>query len=44
MKLYHFTDEKGVEGIKKQGFVSPEGRSFFYSPWPSDLMPQGSTD
>jgi hypothetical protein len=43
--LYHFTDEQSVQRIKVEGFVGHDGRSSFYSTWPSDdLMPQGRSD
>jgi hypothetical protein len=45
LKLYHFTDEKGVAGIKSRGFAGPEGRSsFYFTVPPDDLAPMGSTD
>jgi hypothetical protein len=45
VRLYHFTDERGVHGIQAKGFVGSNGRSSFYSAWPSDdLQPQGSSD
>jgi hypothetical protein len=45
MKLYHFTDEEAVEGIKSEGFVDCTGRSSFFVAWPpDDEMPQGRSN